>query len=494
MCIVAHERKLRKHDVSREAIQSAVRIAATIHAVAGAGALELREAALTRQRLPLPRVKVWRRWLSTAGSHPAESSRRVVGSRASWSTGRAGASCCCAPIATGISPRASSRPARIPLDARAPRSHRRNPHRRICASPGATCTSRPRPTAATRWPATTSPRPPTEAVTLPVRPELARPEHHECRWLDYDEALSSHRPRVEPVLKWAAGAGDDRPHSGARSHQAETTAKARPQEVFDVRVISSSARWRASRAAHAVCGVTIRFGRSARRADCRRAAAPAAARRSAAPPMRRARSASTSAATVDERAACGVDQRRVRIQSASSRAPISSRVAGVERAVQAQHVREAAASCQVDDASGSRSPPGRSRSDRACRRRRLAARATTRASVPKPTYAERRSVSSRIGPSSIVNCGARAHAPSGRKLRVLPQVVREQQHDAEHVLHDRRRAVVADVGTPARARVPRRVHVGPETASRPASARRMPHVLSCDAQLLPTIRDQMRPE
>jgi alkyl hydroperoxide reductase subunit D len=34
MCIVAHEKALRKHDVSREAIQSAVRIAATIHAVA----------------------------------------------------------------------------------------------------------------------------------------------------------------------------------------------------------------------------------------------------------------------------------------------------------------------------------------------------------------------------------------------------------------------------------------------------------------------------
>jgi lipoyl-dependent peroxiredoxin subunit D len=35
MCIVAHEKVLRKHEVSREAIQSAVRIAATIHAVAG---------------------------------------------------------------------------------------------------------------------------------------------------------------------------------------------------------------------------------------------------------------------------------------------------------------------------------------------------------------------------------------------------------------------------------------------------------------------------
>ena len=35
MCIVAHEKQLRKHEVSREAIQSAIRIAATLHAVAG---------------------------------------------------------------------------------------------------------------------------------------------------------------------------------------------------------------------------------------------------------------------------------------------------------------------------------------------------------------------------------------------------------------------------------------------------------------------------
>jgi lipoyl-dependent peroxiredoxin subunit D len=34
MCIVAHEKALRKHDVSREAVQSAIRIAATVHAVA----------------------------------------------------------------------------------------------------------------------------------------------------------------------------------------------------------------------------------------------------------------------------------------------------------------------------------------------------------------------------------------------------------------------------------------------------------------------------
>jgi alkyl hydroperoxide reductase subunit D len=35
LCVTSHEKKLRSHEVSREAIQSAVRIAATIHAVAG---------------------------------------------------------------------------------------------------------------------------------------------------------------------------------------------------------------------------------------------------------------------------------------------------------------------------------------------------------------------------------------------------------------------------------------------------------------------------
>ncbi len=34
-CVASHERQLRKHGLSREAVQSAVRIAATIHAVAG---------------------------------------------------------------------------------------------------------------------------------------------------------------------------------------------------------------------------------------------------------------------------------------------------------------------------------------------------------------------------------------------------------------------------------------------------------------------------
>ena len=43
----------------------------------------------------------------------------------------------------------------------------------------------------------------TEHVTLPVRPELGRPEHHECRWVTFEEALSLAAPRIEPVIRWA---------------------------------------------------------------------------------------------------------------------------------------------------------------------------------------------------------------------------------------------------------------------------------------------------
>lgn len=51
-------------------------------------------------------------------------------------------------------------------------------------------------------------RTPVEAVTLPVRPELGRPEHHESRWLSYEDALELASPRLVPVLKWAAEALD----------------------------------------------------------------------------------------------------------------------------------------------------------------------------------------------------------------------------------------------------------------------------------------------
>jgi 8-oxo-dGTP pyrophosphatase MutT (NUDIX family) len=44
----------------------------------------------------------------------------------------------------------------------------------------------------------------TEGVTLPVSPELGRPEHNEARWVDLAGALSLSSPRVAPILQWAA--------------------------------------------------------------------------------------------------------------------------------------------------------------------------------------------------------------------------------------------------------------------------------------------------
>jgi len=46
----------------------------------------------------------------------------------------------------------------------------------------------------------------TADVTLPVNPELGRPEHSEFRWADFDEAVKLVSPRVRPVLLWAAQA------------------------------------------------------------------------------------------------------------------------------------------------------------------------------------------------------------------------------------------------------------------------------------------------
>jgi len=45
---------------------------------------------------------------------------------------------------------------------------------------------------------------PTAEVTLPVRPELGRPEHNEWRWLPFQQALPLCSPRIEPILRWAA--------------------------------------------------------------------------------------------------------------------------------------------------------------------------------------------------------------------------------------------------------------------------------------------------
>jgi 8-oxo-dGTP pyrophosphatase MutT (NUDIX family) len=40
-------------------------------------------------------------------------------------------------------------------------------------------------------------------ITLPVSPELGRPEHHEWRWVSFEEAEELLPPRLSRVLDWA---------------------------------------------------------------------------------------------------------------------------------------------------------------------------------------------------------------------------------------------------------------------------------------------------
>jgi len=43
----------------------------------------------------------------------------------------------------------------------------------------------------------------TAHATLLPSPELGRPEHHEARWVSFDEAAELLPPRLAPVLEWA---------------------------------------------------------------------------------------------------------------------------------------------------------------------------------------------------------------------------------------------------------------------------------------------------
>jgi 8-oxo-dGTP pyrophosphatase MutT (NUDIX family) len=40
-------------------------------------------------------------------------------------------------------------------------------------------------------------------VLLQVNPDLGRPEHHEARWVDFEQALAMVSPRLQPVVRWA---------------------------------------------------------------------------------------------------------------------------------------------------------------------------------------------------------------------------------------------------------------------------------------------------
>jgi 8-oxo-dGTP pyrophosphatase MutT (NUDIX family) len=42
-----------------------------------------------------------------------------------------------------------------------------------------------------------------QSITLPVSPELGRPEHDEWRWVGFDEAERLLPPRLLPILSWA---------------------------------------------------------------------------------------------------------------------------------------------------------------------------------------------------------------------------------------------------------------------------------------------------
>ena len=42
-----------------------------------------------------------------------------------------------------------------------------------------------------------------EKIELPVSPELGRPEHHEYRWVSFEEAEDLLPPRLGVILEWA---------------------------------------------------------------------------------------------------------------------------------------------------------------------------------------------------------------------------------------------------------------------------------------------------
>ena len=48
----------------------------------------------------------------------------------------------------------------------------------------------------------------TESVSLPVRPELGRPEHNEWRWVSFEQARTLCSARLTPILRWAGGTLD----------------------------------------------------------------------------------------------------------------------------------------------------------------------------------------------------------------------------------------------------------------------------------------------
>ncbi len=46
-------------------------------------------------------------------------------------------------------------------------------------------------------------------VSLPVNPSIGMPEHHEARWVGYEEALAMVSSRLIPVVQWARSTTKD---------------------------------------------------------------------------------------------------------------------------------------------------------------------------------------------------------------------------------------------------------------------------------------------
>ncbi len=46
---------------------------------------------------------------------------------------------------------------------------------------------------------------PEARIVFSINPELGAPEHHEYRWLTFDQARELAPPRLKPVIAWAEG-------------------------------------------------------------------------------------------------------------------------------------------------------------------------------------------------------------------------------------------------------------------------------------------------
>ncbi len=309
-------------------------------------------------------------------------------------------------------------------------------------------------------------------ITLPVNPELGRAEHTEYRWVELRRGdgtrVSSRPPGPQvggPGRESRRGLTESRvfraPGRGLRPHQApsvrasacglsstahlQTTLPLRPprRKSATFAAISSRQRWRASLAAHAMWGVTTRLGMSPASSGLPSTGGSCDSTSMAAPPSLPPRSASASAAASTSAPRAVLISTASRFMRASCAAPIRSWVAGGERAVQAQHVHFAEQVVEVDAS-----------------RQTIAAwtvrdqhfhaecgRCMGHATAERPVADDAEPAAHEFTDREVEQAELLAALPGARAHQgvVLAQSLREQQQHAEDVLHDRGRAVVAQV-------------------------------------------------